>query len=52
VVDAKGQVVAKGVVDGGPVKVMPGSYSVRLEGRKAAPQPVTVKAKETSSVRF
>jgi hypothetical protein len=52
VVDAKGQVVAEGVVGADPVKAMPGSYSVRLKGQKAAAQPVTVKAKETATVRF
>lgn len=52
VVDAKGQVVAEGIVGADPVKAMPGSYTVRLKGQKTAPQPVTVKAKETATVRF
>jgi hypothetical protein len=52
VLDAKGQVLAEGIVDGEPVKVMPGSYTVRLKGRKSNPQSVTVKQKETSTVRF
>ena len=52
VVDAKGQVLAEGVAGGDPVKVMPGTYSVRLKGQKSAPQPVTVKQKETAAVRF
>jgi hypothetical protein len=34
------------------VKAMPGSYTVRLKGQEAAPQPVTVKQKETASVKF
>ncbi len=52
VVDAKGQVVAEGVASSDPVKVMPGSYSVRLKGQKSPPQPVTVKQKETATVKF
>jgi hypothetical protein len=52
VVDAKGQVLAEGIAGGEPVKVMPGAYSVRLKGQKAAAQPVAVKQKETSTVRF
>jgi hypothetical protein len=52
VVDAKGTVVAEGIVGGDPVKAMPGSYTVRLKGQKAAPQAVTVKQKETANVRF
>lgn len=50
--DANGQVVAEGVVDAEPVKAMAGRYTVRLKGQKTAPQPVTVKAKETTTVRF
>jgi hypothetical protein len=52
VVDAKGQVVAEGVAGADPVKAMPGSYTVRLKGQKTSPQAVTVKAKETATVRF
>jgi len=53
VLDAKGQVVAEGVTGGTDgVKVMPGSYTVRLKGRNATPKPVTVKQKETATVGF
>jgi hypothetical protein len=52
VVDAKGQVVAEGVAGPETVKVMPGSYTVRLKGRKGTPKPVTVKQKETATVGF
>jgi hypothetical protein len=53
VVDAKGQVVAEGVAGAESVKVMPGSYTVRLKGRQGvAPKPVTVKQKETATVGF
>jgi hypothetical protein len=31
---------------------MPGSYSVRLAGRKAAAQSVTVRAKDKATVKF
>jgi hypothetical protein len=52
VLDAKSQVVAEGVAGSDPVKVMPGSYTVRLKGQKTAPQPVTVKPKEAATVKF
>ena len=52
VVDAQGAVVGEGLAGGEPVRVMPGSYSVRLAGRKAAAQSVTVRAKEKSTVKF
>jgi hypothetical protein len=52
VIDAKSQVVAEGVAGGETVKVMPGSYTVRLKGQKSAPKPVTVKQKETATVAF
>ena len=53
VVDAKGQVVAEGVAGGDGVKVLPGSYTVRLKGRQGiTPKPVTVKQKETATVGF
>jgi hypothetical protein len=52
VLDGKGQVVAEGVAGGDAVKAMPGAYTVRIKGSKTAPQPVTVKQKETATVRF
>lgn len=52
VVDAQGAVVAEGLAGGDAVRVMPGTYTVRLAGRKAASQSVTVQAKEKSSVKF
>jgi hypothetical protein len=52
IVDAKGQVVAEGIAGGDPVKAMPGSYSVRLKGGRSATQSVTVKARETATVKF
>jgi hypothetical protein len=52
IVDAKGQVVAEGIAGGDPVKAMPGSYSVRLKGARSATQSVTVKARETATVKF
>jgi len=52
VVDAKNQVIAEGVAGADTVKVMPGSYTVRLKGQKGASKPVTVKQKETSAVAF
>lgn len=52
VADAQGQAVAEGLAGGDPVSVMPGTYSVRLKGQKVAAQPVTVRAKETSPVKF
>jgi hypothetical protein len=52
VLDAKGAVVAEGIVEGDAVQVMPGSYSVRLKGQKTAPKSISVKAKEASLVSF
>jgi hypothetical protein len=52
VVTAQGQAVAEGLAGGDAVRVMPGTYSVRLKGQKAAPKPVTVRSKETSTVGF
>jgi hypothetical protein len=52
VVDAQGAVVAEGLAGGDAVRVMPGNYTVRLAGRKAAGQSVTVKAKEKAAVKF
>ena len=52
VVDAQGAVVIEGLAGGEPVRVMPGNYTVRLTGRKAAGQSVAVRAKEKTTVRF
>jgi von Willebrand factor type A domain-containing protein len=52
VLDAKGQVVAEGVTGPDKVKVLPGTYTVRLKGQKSAAKPVTVKQKETATVGF
>jgi hypothetical protein len=52
IVSAQNQVVAEGTVGGEPVSVLPGSYTVRLDGTAGRSQPVMVKSKETSTVRF
>jgi hypothetical protein len=52
VVNAQGQALAEGLAGGDAVSVMPGTYTVRLKGQKAAPQPVTVRAKENATVKF
>jgi hypothetical protein len=52
VVDAQKQIVAEGIAGGDPVRIMPGTYNVRLKGQSTAAQPVTVKPKETATVKF
>ena len=52
IVDAQGAVVGEGLAGGEPVRVMPGNYTVRLAGGKAAGQSVTVRAKEKATVKF
>jgi hypothetical protein len=52
VVDAKGQVIAEGVVDHEAVRVPAGSFSVRIKGGAAKPVPIVVKQKETTSVQL
>jgi Mg-chelatase subunit ChlD len=52
ILTAQNQVVAEGTVGGQPVAVLPGSYTVRLSGSGNRTQPVTVKQKETTSVKF
>jgi hypothetical protein len=52
VVNAQGQVVSEGLAGGDAVRLMPGSYTVRLKGQKSAPQSATVTAKQTTSVKF
>ena len=51
VVDAQGAIVGEGLAGGEPVRVLPGSYTVRLAGRKTG-QSVTVRAKEKTAVKF
>lgn len=52
IVNAQGQAVAEGLAGGEPVRVMPGSYSVRVKGQPNRAQPVTVRPKETATVGF
>ena len=49
--DAKGLVVARGMVGGEPVQVMPGSYQLQVRGSAGGPVAVIVKPRETSVVR-
>jgi hypothetical protein len=51
VVDAQGAIIAEGLAGGDPVRVLPGSYTVRLAGRRTG-QTVTVRAKEKTAVKF
>jgi hypothetical protein len=52
IVDARNQPIAEGLAGGDAVRVMPGTYTVRLKGQKTGAQPVTVRAKESSTVTF
>jgi hypothetical protein len=52
VLTAQGQAIAEGTVDGEPVSVLPGSYTVRLKGASGRSQPVTVKPQETAAIEF
>lgn len=52
VLDSRKRVVASGFVGDGPIEVMPGTYTVKLKAGKGSSRSVTVRAKETSSVRF
>jgi hypothetical protein len=51
VVDAQGNVVAEGLAGAEAVRVLPGTYTVRLAGRKTG-QSVTVTAKQKSAVKL
>jgi hypothetical protein len=51
VVDAQGTVVAEGLAGGEAVRVLPGTYTVRLTGRKTG-QSVTVTAKQKTPVKL
>lgn len=51
VLDAQGQVVAEGIVDGEPVRLPPGAYQARVKGgTKSAP--AAVQAKQTLVLRL
>ncbi len=50
VIDAKGQVLAEGLINEGAVRVPAGSFSIRLKGSSAKPATIVVKPKETSSI--
>jgi hypothetical protein len=52
VVDAKGEVMAEGLVDGEAVRVPAGNLSVRMKGSAAKPQAVIVKPMETTSLQL
>ena len=51
VVDAQGVVVAEGLAGGEPVRVAPGTYTVRLAGHKTG-QSITVRATERTAVNL
>ncbi|MCP5113285.1 MAG: hypothetical protein GY953_20835, partial [bacterium] len=52
VVNAKGQVVAEGLIGGDPVDVMPGAYTVRTKSKPVRSQSVEVRPQETATVRL
>ena len=52
VLDAQGQPVAEGLIDGEAVRVASGKFSVRIKGAKAKPLPIVIKQKETTSVEL
>jgi hypothetical protein len=52
VLDAQGQPVAEGLIDGEAVRVASGRFSVRIKGVKAKPLPIVIKQKETTSVEL
>ena len=52
VVTAQGQVVAAGLAGGEPVRVMPGSYAIRLKGQPGKTQTAVIKPQETTKVQF
>jgi hypothetical protein len=51
VVDAQGTVVAEGLAGAEPVRVLPGTYTVRLAGHKTG-QSVAVTAKQKTAVKL
>ncbi len=52
VLDAKGQVIASGLVGDEAVRVAPGAYGVRVKGASGATVPVAVKEKEATTVEL
>lgn len=52
VLDAKGQVIAEGLVGDEAVSVAPGSYGIRIKGASAKPVPVAVKEKASTTVEL
>ena len=52
VTDAQKKVVARGLVGGDTVRVLPGTYAVTVKGNKAASRSITVRAAETTTVTF
>jgi hypothetical protein len=52
VVDAQKRVIAAGLVGGDPVKVLPGKYTVHLQGAAARSQSATVQPNATTNVDF
>ena len=52
IVDAQKRVIAAGLVGGDPVKVLPGKYTVRLQGAAARSQSATVQPNATTNVDF
>jgi hypothetical protein len=50
--DAQKNVVAKGLVGGDPVRVLPGTYAVTLKGHRGPARSVTVRPRETSTVSY
>jgi hypothetical protein len=51
-VDAQKHVVAKGVVGGDPVRVLPGRYMLTVKGHAEPARSVTVRARETTTVSY
>jgi hypothetical protein len=52
VVNAQGQVLARGIVGGDAVTVPSGNQQVRIKGRASSTKPVVVKPKETATVSY
>lgn len=51
-VDGSGLVAAEGPAGDVPLRVMPGTYTVRIPGAAGQARPVTVRPKETATVGF
>jgi hypothetical protein len=52
VLNAQGQVLTSGIVNGEAVQVPAGSHTVRIKGRPNASKAAIVKSKETATVAF